>query len=107
MRIRDFMGRSAALAVVAAFPGLGCERVKASTEPTGVPQGTGAVSAATSNPLQAPAKGKIPVAFVLAKGAVMIDFAGPWAVFGNVMVPSRGPTMDDQMPFDLYTVAET
>jgi transcriptional regulator GlxA family with amidase domain/YHS domain-containing protein len=37
----------------------------------------------------------------------MIDFAGPWAVFGNVMVPSRGPTMDDQMPFDLYTVAET
>ena len=37
----------------------------------------------------------------------MIDFAGPWSVFGNVMVPSRGTTMDDQMPFDLYTVAET
>ena len=107
MRRREFLGRSAALAALAAFPGLGCEKVKASTESTGLAQGTGAAAAATANPLQAPAKGKIPVAFVLSRGAVMIDFAGPWAVFGNVMVPSRGPTMDDQMPFDLYTVAET
>src|SRR5215472_1112003 len=107
MRRRDFMGRSAALAALAAFPGLGCEKVKASTESKGLAQGTSAATAATSNPLQAPAKGKIPVAFVLSRGAVMIDFAGPWAVFGNVMVPSRGQTMDDQMPFDLYTLAET
>ncbi len=41
--------------------------------------------------------GKIPVAFVLSDGAVMIDFAGPWAVFETV----RGG------PFELYTVAET
>jgi transcriptional regulator GlxA family with amidase domain len=107
MRRREFMGRSAALAALAAFPTLGCERVKASTESTELAQGTGAATAATSNPLQAPAKGRIPVAFVLSRGAVMIDFAGPWAVFGNVMIPSRGATMDDQMPFDLYTVAET
>jgi len=95
------------LAALAAFPGLGCEKAKASTESTGVAQGTGAAAAATANPLQAPANGKIPVAFVLSRGAVMIDFAGPWAVFGNVMIPSRGSTMEDQMPFDLYTVAET
>src|SRR5215475_4466313 len=107
MRRRDFIGRSAASVVLAAFPELGCEKVKASTGSTEVSHGTGAAAAGTSNPLQAPAKGKIPVAFVLSKGAVMLDFAGPWAVFGNVMVPSRGPAMDDQMPFDLYTVAET
>lgn len=107
MRRREFLGQSAALAALAAFPGLGCEKVKASTESTGLAQGTGAAAAASANPLQAPAKDKIPVAFVLSRGAVMIDFAGPWAVFGNVMVPSRGATMDDQMPFDLYTVAET
>ena len=107
MRRREFMGRSAALAALVAFPGRGFEKVKASTESTGVAQGKDAAAAATANPLQGPARGKIPVAFVLSRGAVMIDFAGPWAVFGNVMVPSRGLTMDDQMPFDLYTVAET
>jgi transcriptional regulator GlxA family with amidase domain len=57
--------------------------------------------------LTAPAKGKIPVAFVLGPGATMIDFAGPWEVFQDVMVPERGPSHDeDQMPFQLYTVAE-
>jgi transcriptional regulator GlxA family with amidase domain/YHS domain-containing protein len=106
MRRRDFMGRSAAFAALAALPGRGSEMVKESTA-TGVARGTGGAAASTSNSLQAPAKGKIPVAFVLSRGAVMIDFAGPWAVFGTVMVPSRGPAMDDQMPFDLYTVAET
>src|SRR5262249_55265523 len=30
---------------------------------------------------------------------------GPWEVFQGVMVPSRGTSMDDQMPFRLYTVA--
>ena len=47
------------------------------------------------------------VAFVLSDGAVMIDFAGPWEVFQDVMLPSRGPSMDDQHPFQLYTVADT
>ncbi len=44
-----------------------------------------------------PAPQKIRVAFVISDGAVMIDFAGPWAVFETV----RGA------PFELYTVAET
>jgi YHS domain-containing protein/putative intracellular protease/amidase len=57
-------------------------------------------------PLRAPAKGRIPVAFVLTKGAVMIDFAGPWEVFQDTYVPSRA-NMDDQMPFELYTVSDS
>jgi hypothetical protein len=101
MKRREFMGRSAALAALIAFPGGGFAKVKASIDDTGVAQGTEPAAAERSTPLRAPAKGKIPVAFVLSRGAVMIDFAGPWAVFGNVMVPSRGTTMDDQMPFEL------
>ena len=55
--------------------------------------------------LTAPSTGRIPVAFVLTKGAVVIDFAGPWEVFQDVHVPTRG--MDDAMPFELYTVSDT
>lgn len=57
--------------------------------------------------LRAPGSGKINVAFVLTDGATMIDFAGPWEVFQDVHVPSRGSSMDEQMPFELYTVSET
>jgi transcriptional regulator GlxA family with amidase domain len=56
----------------------------------------------TLNPLQPPADGRIPVAFLVSDNAVVIDFAGPWEVFGNVHV--SGPTPH---PFQLYTVAET
>jgi transcriptional regulator GlxA family with amidase domain len=49
-------------------------------------------------------EGRIPVAFVLTDGATMIDFAGPWEVFQDVMVPERGGPMSNQHPFDLYTV---
>jgi transcriptional regulator GlxA family with amidase domain len=54
--------------------------------------------------LHPPAKGQIRVAFVLTEGATMIDFAGPWEVFGDVHVPERGATMEEQMPFELFTV---
>jgi transcriptional regulator GlxA family with amidase domain len=37
----------------------------------------------------------------------MIDLAGPWEVFNSVMIMSRGSSMDDQMPFQTYTVAES
>jgi len=60
-----------------------------------------------NNKLTPPAKGKIPVAFALSEGATVIDFAGPWEVFQDVMVTSRGASMDEQMPFQLYTVSET
>src|SRR5258708_31476066 len=52
--------------------------------------------------LKPPAGGTIPVAFLISDGAVLIDFAGPWEVFQDAMVPGA---MDN--PFHLYTVAET
>jgi putative intracellular protease/amidase/YHS domain-containing protein len=55
-----------------------------------------------SKPLPPPANGKIPVAFLLSEGAVVIDFAGPWEVFENVDVPGPKPH-----PFQLFTVAES
>lgn len=58
------------------------------------------------NPLKSPAHGGIPAAFVLSQGAVVIDFAGPWEVFENTRLPSAGMSMDDQMPFRPFVVAE-
>jgi putative intracellular protease/amidase/YHS domain-containing protein len=63
-----------------------------------------AKSAVALSPLKPPASGAIPVAVVLSKGAVVIDFAGPWEVFENATIPGRG-MMDNA--FELYTVAET
>jgi hypothetical protein len=62
----------------------------------------GTRSSTMTNPLKPPAKGSIPVAFLISDGAVVIDFCGPWEVFQNVMIPG---SMD--MPFQTYTVAET
>src|SRR4030095_705283 len=56
----------------------------------------------TKNSLKPPEKDQIPVAFLISEGAVVIDFCGPWEVFQDTMVPSRS-----DMPFRLYTVAET
>jgi putative intracellular protease/amidase/YHS domain-containing protein len=52
--------------------------------------------------LKPPEKGQIPVAFLISDGAVVIDFCGPWEVFQDAMIPSS-----QEMPFRLYTVAET
>src|SRR6266496_1860500 len=52
--------------------------------------------------LRPPDKGQIPVAFLISDGAVVIDFCGPWEVFQDVMIPGS-----EEMPFHLYTVAET
>ncbi len=62
---------------------------------------------AAGETLRAPAKGKIKVAFVMTEGATMIDFAGPWEVFQDVNVEGRGDSMDDMVPFELYTVGES
>jgi transcriptional regulator GlxA family with amidase domain len=58
--------------------------------------------AADAKSLKPPDKGQIPVAFLISDGAVVIDFCGPWEVFHDVMIPGS-----DEMPFRLYTVAET
>ena len=58
--------------------------------------------AAETTSLKPPDRGQIPVAFLISDGAVVIDFCGPWEVFQDVMIPGR-----QEMPFRLYTVAET
>lgn len=60
----------------------------------------------SNSKLRPPEKGKIPVAFAISEGATVIDFAGPWEVFQDVHVSSRGTSHDEQMPFQLFTVAE-
>jgi transcriptional regulator GlxA family with amidase domain len=90
MKRRDFFKASAAAGIAAAVPSSLLARLAAAPPPS---------------PLKPPASGSIPVAFVLSEGAVLIDFAGPWEVFQDVSVPSRGASTDDQMPFQLYTVA--
>jgi transcriptional regulator GlxA family with amidase domain len=61
-----------------------------------------AESASGVRPLQPPAGGEIPVAFLLSQDAVVIDFAGPWEVFENAHVFGSVPH-----PFRLYVVAES
>jgi putative intracellular protease/amidase len=56
----------------------------------------------TTSSLKPPEKDQIPVAFLISDGAVVIDFCGPWEVFQDAVIPSR-----QDMPFRLYTVAET
>ena len=56
--------------------------------------------------LMPPKKGPIVVAVVAGPNAAVIDFAGPWEVFNQVMIPSRGATMDDQMPFRTALVSD-
>ncbi|HYX20302.1 MAG TPA: DJ-1/PfpI family protein [Thermoanaerobaculia bacterium] len=88
--VRNLSGAAAALAILA----LGAVRAPQTAAPA-------------ADRLTPPPSGPIPVAFVLSQGAVMIDFAGPWEVFQDVYLPHRGKDMDEQMPFRLYTVAES
>lgn len=105
MKRRQFVGGSAVTGLLAAFSPL----VKSDMilPDSFSPLKTAGDMTAISNPLAPPAHGSIPVAFVVSRGTVMIDLAGPWEVFNTVMVPSRGAAMDDQMPFETYTVAES
>ena len=60
------------------------------------------LTAQDASKLPAPAGGKIPVAFPISDGAVVIDYSGPWEVFQDTQVPSG----DKNVPgFELYTVA--
>lgn len=56
--------------------------------------------------LTAPAKGKISVAVAISRGATLIDFVGPWEVFDDVTVKSRGTNAGEQQPFEIFTVSE-
>jgi transcriptional regulator GlxA family with amidase domain len=91
MKRREFMSQSAGLGLVLAT--------------ASVPNIL-ALGSEKASKLTAPVKGKIPVAFAISDGVTVIDFAGPWEVFQDVHVSERGSTMDEQMPFQLYTVSE-
>jgi transcriptional regulator GlxA family with amidase domain len=60
---------------------------------------------AAKNKLTPPNKARIPVAVTVSEGVTVIDFAGPWEVFQDVMISGRGEGME-QMPFELFTVSE-
>ncbi len=60
----------------------------------------------STNKLTPPANGSIGVAIPISEGATVIDFAGPWDAFGSAMMPQRGTTMSDQMPFQLFMVSD-
>ena len=106
MKRREFVGGSAAVGLAAFFAA--CKEQKlASSASAAIQRGNSATTQAVNNPLTPPAHGSIPVAFLVSDGTVMIDLAGPWEVFTDVMVPSRGTSMEDQMPFHTYTVAES
>ncbi|MEE9141798.1 MAG: DJ-1/PfpI family protein [Gammaproteobacteria bacterium] len=103
MKRREFL-RSAATAGVALGPvaaGIGPLSASAGQQPYA------ARPIVNPDPLIPPKSGKINVAFAIADGATIIDFCGPWEVFQDVHVHSRGETMDEMMPFRLYTVAAT
>jgi putative intracellular protease/amidase/YHS domain-containing protein len=98
MKRRDLLRSSAALGFVAAMPFSSAHDLSAASESPS----RNTEPSNDADALKPPTQGSIPVAFLVSEGAVLIDFAGPWEVFGNVMIPGR----KDQ-PFNLYTVSET
>jgi transcriptional regulator GlxA family with amidase domain len=66
-----------------------------------------------ARPLKPPAAGSINVAFLISEGSNVIDIAGPWEVFGDVMLKRDGKPWhesdgDDMvMPFNVYTVSDS
>ena len=102
MSRRELLQTAAKFGLMAAVPFAAVRELLASSDPNKVPSVPQGKSLAKPNPLNPPAQGSIPVAFLLSEGAVVIDFCGPWEVFENVNVPSRARDV-----FHLYTVAET
>jgi putative intracellular protease/amidase/YHS domain-containing protein len=100
---RELLQASGAIGLAAAVPlSLSAARLSG-THQASVGQ-NGPQSPIALSPLKPPAGGPIPVAFVISKGAVLIDFAGPWEVFRSANIAGRD-MMDNA--FDLYTVAES
>ena len=64
----------------------------------------GQAGAPAAKKLTAPENGRIPVAFLISEGAVVIDYSGPWEVFQDTMVPKESGGVPG---FQLYTVSDT
>jgi putative intracellular protease/amidase/YHS domain-containing protein len=99
----EFVYRAAQIGFLLALALLGLGALSSSVVPAKTDDHSNSkkVVAETAS-LKPPDNGQIPVAFLISDGAVVIDFCGPWEVFQDVMVPSH-----QEMPFRLYTVAET
>jgi transcriptional regulator GlxA family with amidase domain len=100
MKRRELLKRSATLGFMAAMPFSLTVSPQADAESSQSSSGVGKPVPALDK-LTPPADGPVPVAFLISDDAVVIDFCGPWEVFGNVM---SGGRMD---VFRLYTVSET
>ena len=99
----EFVYRVARFGFLLALGLLGLRAILATAAPVmtdGKSKPDAVATEATS--LKPPDKGQIPIAFLISDGAVVIDFCGPWEVFQDVMIPDN-----KEMPFRLYTVAET
>ncbi|MGH9905247.1 MAG: DJ-1/PfpI family protein [Pyrinomonadaceae bacterium] len=103
MKRRDFLSGTAAVGISLAA----CEFQPNSAQSLKPSDNKSGQASANDHKLTPPAKGRIPVAFLVSRGVTVIDFAGPWEVFQDVHVASRGESMDDQMPFELFTVSDT
>lgn len=70
-------------------------------------------SSRAAEPLKPPAGGRINVAFIISEGADVMDIAGPWEVFSDAMLNSKGQPWhaadgeDMVMPFAVYTVSDS
>jgi transcriptional regulator GlxA family with amidase domain len=98
MNRRRFLLRTAAWGAIAGLPAFARAEQDRATDQKGIVVSTSKLSPS--------AKGRIPVAVAVSEGTTVIDIAGPWDVFVSVMMPDRGPEMEDQMPFELFTVSD-
>jgi transcriptional regulator GlxA family with amidase domain len=75
--------------------------------------GQQSASAGHVQSLKPPATGKINVAIIISDGADVMDIAGPWEVFSDTMLTSKGKPWhesdgdDMAMPFTVYTVSDS
>jgi len=103
MNRRELLKRSA-VGFIAAVPfSLAANRVAGLGASARIGSSDSSGSAAAANSLKPPKSGTIAVAYPLSRGVVDIDFTGPWAIFGSVMLPGGDMTS----PFHQYSVAET
>jgi putative intracellular protease/amidase/YHS domain-containing protein len=104
MNRRELFKRSAAASFMAAAPfSTAAKRIAGLGASAWIGGADSSGSAAAQNPLQPPKSGSITVAYPLSRGVIDIDFTGPWAIFGSVMLPGGDMTS----PFHQYSVAET
>ena len=100
---KDLVNAAARSGLIAALALFVIGQLSANAAPMETTGGSGDnKQAGKANSLKPPAKGQIPVAFVISDGAVIIDFCGPWEVFRDVNIPGL-----EDGPFRLYTVSST